>query len=403
MSVIKHIFKQKEQKFQLTLSVIGLSIGLFVSFLTVVLYVDLQKNKEGNADVFGSNTVIIQKKVTSFTSLGLNNTNFTDAEITDLSNKSFITDIAPFESADYEVGISENPGDGLPGFYANMFLQSVPNRFIKGIDMEAWQWASEKDIVPIILPRDFLTLVNYGIAPSQGLPQISEDLIKSVRLRLHLIGANNKGVVLGQVVGFSAQVSSVLVPESFIRYSNKKYGTTGNANAPTTRLFLKLEKGAHQELQTLMEEMNLDISENSLSVSKIKTYLMKVLMVFMLFAFLILLLSVLVMLQFLQLIVANGKKDIGLLMKLGYYPQQISKNILAHNFKIIGWVGVLVGILVVLFLYLFIYPSFQSVGLLPSFLGLFVGVGMILIFLVGFYYLLKLNLSQTILKIFKKS
>ena len=152
-----------------------------------------------------------------------------------------------------------------------------------------------------------------------------------------------------------------------------------------------------------MEEMNLDISENSLSISKIKTYLMNVLMVFMLFAMLILLLSVFVLLQFLQLIVANKKKDIALLMKLGYYPKQITQTILASNFKLISWIALGAIFLVVLFLYLFIYPSFQSLGLSSSIVGFFAGLGMMLIFLMGFYFLLKFNLSRTILKIFKKS
>ncbi len=403
MSVIKNIFKNKTHKFQFGLSITGIFIGLFISFLTVILFVNLQENKANNDDVFGENTVIIQKRVTSFTSLGLNNTSFSQSDLSLLKGKSFILDLAPFESADYEVGMSENPGDGLPGFYANMFLQSVPNRFIKGIDMDKWIWENENDIVPIILPRDFLTLVNYGIAPSQGLPQISEDLIKSVRLRIHLIGDHSRGVVLGQVVGFSAQISSVLVPESFIEYSNNKYGASKGVKQNYSRLFLKIEEGAHNELANLMEEMNLDISENSLSISKIKTYLMNVLMVFMLFAMLILLLSVFVLLQFLQLIVANKKKDIALLMKLGYYPKQITQTILASNFKLISWIALGAIFLVVLFLYLFIYPSFQSLGLSSSIVGFFAGLGMMLIFLMGFYFLLKFNLSRTILKIFKKS
>ena len=84
--------------------------------------------------------------------------------------------------------------------------------------------SKQSEFVPIILPRDFLMLINYGIAESQGLPQISEDLLAAARLKINMSGHGKRGHETGKVVGFSDKISSILVPESFLEYSNGLYG-----------------------------------------------------------------------------------------------------------------------------------------------------------------------------------
>ena len=129
LNVLSAILSFKKNRFQFWLAISGIFIGLITTLLTIMLFIDTEFSKQSNSDLFGENSVIIQKRVTRFTSLGLNETGFSESEITALKNKPEIIDVAPFLSATYEVGISENPGDGLPNFYANMFLQSVPNHF----------------------------------------------------------------------------------------------------------------------------------------------------------------------------------------------------------------------------------------------------------------------------------
>ena len=53
----------------------------------------------------------------------MNSTEFTTEDLKEIKSKEFILDVAPFKSANYQVGISEYPGDGLPSFYADMFFQ----------------------------------------------------------------------------------------------------------------------------------------------------------------------------------------------------------------------------------------------------------------------------------------
>lgn len=398
---LKDILTSKRRGIQYWVTLIGILIGLITSVLAIVLAFDIKSGTDSENDVFGENTIVIQKEVSRLTSLGLNATEFTDDEIRNLEKLDFIREVAPFKTANYEVGISENPGDGLPGFYAEMFLQSVPNSFLSDIDSSVWIWETEEDIVPIILPRDFLTLVNYGIAPSKGMPQISEELIKSVRLKLHLIGRNKRGVILGRVVGFSSKIASVLVPESFIDYSNLKYGFK-QASAPS-RLFLKTNSNSYADINELIKDMNLTVSENELSVAKISTYLIQMILLFFAFAFIILILSVLALVQYLQMSLYQFQYEVSLLIKLGYQPKAIINSIRRQFLQILLVIALLALGVVFLLKLSIITPFLNSVGVEGSAMGFIFGILFVIILIALCIYMLQRSVSKTILKIYKKA
>ena len=184
--MLKKILFRNSTNFQFVFATIGALVGLTALCLSFQLTLDVQSFHSGEEDLFGPNSVVIQKKVTKLSSLGMNNTDFTDEEIEDLRNKEFITDVAPFESADFRVAISEVKGDGLPPFYADMFFQSIPDRFLD-LDVD-WEWNENSEYIPIVLPRDFIMIINYGIAQSQGFNQISEELLMAARLTIHIKG-----------------------------------------------------------------------------------------------------------------------------------------------------------------------------------------------------------------------
>ncbi len=248
--IIKKILLSQSERFLFWITSISTLLGFSALLIASLLYIVIEDFSSNDKDVFDENSMIIQKKVTKFSTIGLNSTLFSEKEIEDLKSKDFITDIAPFLSADYGVGISEYPGDGLPPFYADMFFQSIPDRFM---DVEGnWEWNENSEFVPIVLPRDFLMLINYGIAQSQGFPQISEDLLASARLKIHVRGINNSTKFNGKVVGFSHKISSILVPETFILFSNQKYGT--GKKPEFNRLFISIKDGSYGKLEKLMTQ-----------------------------------------------------------------------------------------------------------------------------------------------------
>ena len=317
--MLKKILFKNRTNLQFIFATAGAFIGLTALCLSFQLTLDVQSFHSGEEDLFGPNSVVIQKKVTKLSSLGMNNTDFTDEEIIELENKPFITDVAPFESADFRVAISEVKGDGLPPFYADMFFQSIPDRFMD-IDVD-WDWNEESEFVPIVLPRDFLMIINYGIAQSQGFNQISEELMLAARLTIHLKGETKNAQKIGRVVGFSQKISSILVPKSFLDYSNAEFGS-GNHIQPN-RIFITTVDDSYGELEDLMEEMNLDIAKSAIDVAKIKTIISVVIGIFGIAAILIMLLSLLGFIQYSQLVLSKASYEITTLLRLGYGTKDI--------------------------------------------------------------------------------
>lgn len=317
--MLRKILFKSSGSFQFVFATAGALIGLTALCLSFQLMSDVQSFHSGEEELFGPNSIVIQKKVTKLSTLGMNSTDFTDEDIAELNAKEFITDVAPFKSVDFQVAISEVKGDGLPPFYADMFFQSIPDRFMD-IDVD-WEWNEDSEYIPIVLPRDFIMIINYGIAQSQGFNQISEELLMAARLNIHLKGEKRKEIKMGRVVGFSQKISSILVPESFLDFANATYGS-GN-QLPPNRVFITIKDDSYGELEDLMEDMNLDIAKSAIDVVKIKTIIGVVIGIFGVAAILITLLSLMGFVQYSQLALSKASYEIQTLLRIGYSVKSI--------------------------------------------------------------------------------
>ncbi len=317
--MLKKILFRESTNFQFIFATVGALIGLTALLLSLQLIMDVRSFHSNEEELFGPNTVVIQKKVTKLTTIGMNSTEFTEKDIDDLRSKEFITDVAPFQSADYKVGISEVQGDGLPHFYADMFFQAIPDRFMD-VNVD-WHWKDTNDYIPIVLPRDFIMIINYGFAQSQGMNQISEELLMAARLTIHINGNGKQKKMIGRVVGFSQKISSILVPESFLKYSNGIYGNNSIKNP--SRIFITTKDDSYGELEDLMEQMNLDINKSAIDVAKIKTIVAVVIGIFGIASLLIMLLSLMGFVQYSQLVLSKASYEISTLLRIGYSIKSI--------------------------------------------------------------------------------
>jgi len=394
MRLVKKILFKSKSNFKVGLSAFGMLLGLAALMMSVLLLNDVKTFQQSDDDLFGENAIIIQKKVTKFTSIGLNSTEFTTEDIDFLNQKDFIKKIAPFESANYKVGISDYAGDGLPPFYADMFFQSIPDEFID-VDTE-WKWDKNSEFVPIILPRDFLMLINYGIAESQGMPQISEDLLAAARLQIHMSGQSKNGKTVGKVVGFSHKISSILVPKSFLDYSNKMYGN-GQVRAPQ-RLFITIKDGSFGALETLMDDMNLDINKSALDMSKIKTFVNVIISIFLLLSIIIIILSTFGFIQYVQLVLSHSKQDVVILFKQGYTLKSVSVVLVKYFAQIFGIITALSILIVIVLKKVFINTMLQQNGIKVNtndiILSLFIGFGCLILFILLNFVSTKLTLKK---------
>ena len=161
--------------------------------------------------------LVLSKQVGALQAIGLGSSDFTAEELADLRAQPFVREAGAFTPADYR--IKGTVGMGGVELSTYLFFESVPDRFLD-VGAENWDYKAGDRDIPIIIPRNYLNLYNYGFARSQGLPQISEGIFRRVSLGIEIAGNGHREQFRGRIVGLSNRLNTILVPDAFIRWSN---------------------------------------------------------------------------------------------------------------------------------------------------------------------------------------
>ncbi len=298
-----------------------LFVGVAILLIISQLYIDTKPLLQSNIDIFKKQTVAISKKVSLAKSLGKSKVGFSDKDIEKIRKQPFVKNVEEFKTANFRVSAYTN-SDLIPNFQTLLFLESVPNEYLD-ITAEDWKWDKNKNFLPIVVPKFYLTLYNFGFAQSQSLPVVSENMLSKFNFKIKING-NYKNLELNsRVVGFSNKINSILVPENFMEWANGIYGNNKDSNP--TRLLVEFKNPSDKKILKFFNENNYDISSRDLQMNKVIFYF-KTLSVSVFFIGLIItLLSVALIVLSLFLIFYKNKEDIINLSLLGYTNKQISK------------------------------------------------------------------------------
>lgn len=332
MKILNKLLWQNNNRWQIIGAVIGSFLGLLLLLLSIQFYMDLQDLTSGggsDADQF----VILNKKVTMFNTLGAK-ASFSPEEVQNIENQPFIKQVGEFSPNTYKVSASSS----MLGFYTELFFESVPDEFVDVQDSR-FQWSQGQEELPIIVSKDYLALYNFGFAPSQGLPQFTASTIQRVTLDITIRGRGQRKVYQGRIVGFSERINSILVPQSFMDYTNKYFQDFPAKGS--SRLMVLAENPYADNFRNFLTENGYELSSGRLIGGEIATMITSIITGVAIIGFLIVLLSVLVFVLNFQLIVSKSSRDIGLMMQLGYKQNQIGQILKKHLLSLFGVVIVL--------------------------------------------------------------
>jgi hypothetical protein len=346
---LKKIFQQNKNRWQIGGAAVGAVLGLGLWLLTVQTYFDFKQLLRGGE---GATVVSLNKPVSLLNTLG-GKSIFRPNEIEDLKNQSFTEGLAAFTAARFKVSASSQ----MIQFYTEFFLEAVPDAWVDG-GGSRFRWSEGQREIPIVLPREYLTLYNFGFAASQGLPQFTPSTIGAFAFDVTLRSPSGKvGLFNGRIVGFSDKINSILVPQNFMDWANREYGD-GSPSA-VTRLLLVLKNGQESNFERFIEEKNYELSGSRLS--RYAPLLYSVLSALAVVAVLMVVLAVLVFLLNYQLIVSRSAADIRLLLQLGYRPAQIEDILRGAVGRLL--IGVLVAVILLLAIIRFaLIKHFDSQG-----------------------------------------
>ncbi|MGB1646956.1 MAG: FtsX-like permease family protein [Crocinitomicaceae bacterium] len=374
--MIRQLFFKYQNKKQLTLALVGTFLGLFFLFTSLHFLHKIYTYGE-NSEMLSKNTIVIQKKVTSGPLLGLNNPEFSDEQIDEVRSMEFVESCDPIRSNTFDVVLSiDDPL--IPAFNSNIYVQSVHEDYLD-VKTDHWDWDEGSKTLPIIMPRDFLMMMNNFLSAS-NIPQLSDDLVLDLKIDLNIGPRNYRETIHARIVGFTNELSSILVPEYFLNWANQKYGE--KEKEVISQLVVKSKDGQFGLLENYLEEKEFESKKSQLLIAKLKSTLGVLLTIISTISLLAVFLSMLVLIQYLQLIMTKNDYEIRTLLRLGYAPNQLIKVFLKYFMSLFSVVAVLSLLLFIPAKY-YLQQIFISNGIsLDSSLSIYLFLLVIFVFIV---------------------
>ncbi len=291
---------------------LGVFIGLLLLLFALQVFFDVQVLARGARD---SNVLILNKKVRT-----TSEKSFSSSEVDEMRKKPFFKMVEPFESNRYEVWADMKQ----LGFSTILFFQSIPNAFIDA-DTSDFKWKEGDNVIPVVMSNDYLTLYNFGFGAGQGLPKISADFVSSFTFDIQISGNNKRKKYKMYICGFTKNINSILVPQSFMNYANKEFGFQEKKNP--NQIAASTDNPYNTNLEKYLKEKDLELSRGGLIGGELKTALNLLVLLVLAIGAIIIGLSLLVFVLNFQLLIAQSSASIKLLLELGYKHQSVTKTL----------------------------------------------------------------------------
>ena len=315
---ISTLLKKNLSKGQLLGFAFANLVGLTVILCGILFYCDSRHHQKTEDKFFSDDYIVISKKVKG---LNLDRVAFTQEEIDELSGQPWVMQLGEFTPANFSVSATVSMGG--KGMSSYLFLESVPDEFFDHVP-PGWNFDPDKKFVPIVLNRDYLSLYNFGFAMTQGLPQLSEEMIGTVPLRLTVNGRNGVSQVFdAAIVGFSSRLNTIAVPQDFMDWANARFSKSSSPEI--SRLIIKIDRLNPGRYDEYLKDNGYVIAGDKEDDGKVSLFLGIISGVTAAIGFVIALLSFFILLLSIFLLLQKSRPMLRNLLLLGYSPGQAAK------------------------------------------------------------------------------
>lgn len=294
--------------------------GMVIVLLAVQFYRDVLPMFTQENSFLKGDYIIISKKVSTLGTIVGKQTTFSAGDIAEIEEQPFVKRVGSFLPSQFKV----MAGMGLQGIKmsTDLFFESVPNAYVD-VQSEEWKFNPESNVIPIIIPRNYLNLYNFGFAQSRNLPQLSEGIIGMVNLDIRLVGNGKTEQMKGHIVGFSSRLNTILVPESFIRWANARFST--GVEAEPSRLIVEVGNPADERIVQFVQRKGYEMEGNELEAGKTVWFLKLIVGVVLSVGLLISVLSFYILILSIYLLLQKNMRKLETLLLIGYSPAQVAR------------------------------------------------------------------------------
>ena len=294
--------------------------GMLIVLLGYQFYCDVLPVFTSRDSFMKADYLIVSKRIGTASTISGRDNSFNNAEIDDISSQKFIKKIGNFTSTEYKVDAHMGI-NGQSILSSELFFESVPDEFVDA-SLKDWKYDEGSREVPIILPRTYINMYNFGFAQSRSLPKISDGLIGMIDFRIYIHGNGHQDEYKGKVIGFSNRLNTILVPQKFMDWSNKYYSPAEKSNP--TRLIIEVSNPADENITKYLDDKGYEVDSDKLQSEKTTYFLRMIVMIVMAVGIVISILSFYILMLSIYLLVQKNTSKLENLLLIGYSPIRVA-------------------------------------------------------------------------------
>ena len=296
--------------------------GMVIVLLSIQFYQDVAPVFTEGDSFMKKDYIIVSKKVSTLGSFVGKSSTFSQTEIDEIEEQPFTRGVGEFTPSQFKV----SAGVGMEQLGLNlstaMFFESVPDKYVD-TNLDGWHFEPGQEEIPIIIPRNYLNLYNFGFAQSRSLPQISEGIINMVNLEVRIHGGGKRDTYKGKIAGFSNRLNTILVPESFMTWANIHYGDGGIRKEPS-RLIVEVNNPTDDRIAQFFRERGYDTEDDKLDAGKTTWFLKVIVGIVLSVGLLISALSFYILMLSIYLLLQKNTTKLENLLLIGYGPNRVA-------------------------------------------------------------------------------
>ena len=296
--------------------------GMIIVLLGIQFYQDVAPVFTEGDSFMKKDYLIVSKKVSTLGSFVGKSSTFSNSDIEEILDQPFTKEVGAFTPSQFKV----SAGVGMEQIGLNMstamFFESVPDKYVD-VNLDEWHFEPGQEVVPIIIPRNYLNLYNFGFAQSRSLPQLSEGVMNLINLEVRISGGGRQNSYKGKIAGFSNRLNTILVPESFMVWANANY-SDGSAYKEPSRLIVEVGNPTDDRIARFFNEHGYETEDDKLDAGKTTWFLKVVVGIVLAVGLIISILSFYILMLSIYLLLQKNSTKLENLLLIGYGPNRVA-------------------------------------------------------------------------------
>lgn len=295
--------------------------GMMIVLLSIQFYRDTLPIFTQGDSFMKKNYIIATKRISTLGSFTGKSNTFSPKEIEEMKEQPFTESVGAFTPSLFKVSAGLGMQEAGIHLSTEMFFESVPDEYVD-VNLDKWHFDETSPIIPIIIPRNYLNLYNFGFAQSRSLPKLSEGLMNLIQMDIMLRGNGRTEQFKGKIVGFSNRLNTILVPQTFMDWANKSFAP--GKEAQPSRLIVEVKNPTDTAISNYFQQNRYETEGDSLDTGKTTYFLRLITGIVMGVGLFISILSFYILMLSIFLLLQKNTVKLENLLLIGYSPNRVA-------------------------------------------------------------------------------